>query len=951
MVQQVHDFAQFFECALRQSPADAPVRPHPWQLQLAQDIRPSNRLIRVPTGLGKTAGVVLAWLWNRVMAQNPDWPRRLVFCLPMRVLVEQTRNEVQEWLRRLDLLWEPETERANQVAVHLLLGGSGRTDWHLDVEHPAILIGTQDMLLSRALNRGYAASRARWPMELGLLSQDALWILDEVQLMDVGLTTSAQLQQFRDDDQARGSSIRPSYSWWMSATLQPKWLKSADTGALMAGLENAVIHIPEALRQGPLWEVTKSLSVVEVATPKDIAQQTWNAHATLQDGPYGRVTLLVVNTVDRALACSEELTKLAKGSSVSLKLVHSRFRGAERNRWVEEFLKKDACTAGVNRILVATQVVEAGVDISAGCLVTELAPWPSLVQRFGRAARYGGSAKVMVVTLGHKDARQAAPYALEALSAALELGCSRLTDVSQRVLEAFEAGLNDADRARLYPYAPSFVLLKKEWQELFDTTPDLTGADIDVSRFIRSGDERDVLVFWRALGELEPSKELTPGRVELCPVPFLRAQEWLCGKDGNTLLKGKQAWVWDFLQGAWRKLRRSDIVPGKVLLVEATSGGYCPERGFGPTHTSVVDAMAPEAVKRLPPPDPDAPKAPPKNKGASESDLASEHSQSDDPHSVRAFKTLATHCTEAASAAEALSQALALEGSLGEALTLAARWHDLGKAHPAFQGSIRHPDRPDRHDLAKAPDPAWSVKTRSHYYASSRPWAVPGEGASPQTRAAPVEEHRPGFRHELASMLGLFAVLLKHQPDHPALLGELHALLAELDRLDPKADVDSKGTGMRTTSASSAPTPTPSPTPLEQALLALDADAFDLVAYLVASHHGKVRMSLHATPDDQDYVDRDRRGLPIRGVREGDRLPSIAFERGAQLPALELTLAPALVGVSPRTGRSWSERTQQLLERLGPGTLAYLEACLRTADIRASKLETADPNLLDEETV
>ncbi len=36
------------------------------------------------------------------------------------------------------------------------------------------------MLLSRALNRGYATGRARWPLEFGLLSHDALWILDGV---------------------------------------------------------------------------------------------------------------------------------------------------------------------------------------------------------------------------------------------------------------------------------------------------------------------------------------------------------------------------------------------------------------------------------------------------------------------------------------------------------------------------------------------------------------------------------------------------------------------------------------------------------------------------------------------------------------------------------------------------------------------------------------------------
>ena len=31
---------------------------------------PESRLISIPTGLGKTAAVVLAWLWNRVQIAN-----------------------------------------------------------------------------------------------------------------------------------------------------------------------------------------------------------------------------------------------------------------------------------------------------------------------------------------------------------------------------------------------------------------------------------------------------------------------------------------------------------------------------------------------------------------------------------------------------------------------------------------------------------------------------------------------------------------------------------------------------------------------------------------------------------------------------------------------------------------------------------------------------------------
>lgn len=151
---------------------------HDWQSRLAVDEVCSDRLIRIPTGFGKTAGVTLAWLWNRVHQKNDAWPRRLALCLPMRTLVGQTERAVKKWLERAGL--NP------QQQVHVLLGGMSPSDWHLKPEREAVLIGTQDMLLSRALNRGYGSGRARWPMEYGLLNVDCLWVMDEIQLMDVG---------------------------------------------------------------------------------------------------------------------------------------------------------------------------------------------------------------------------------------------------------------------------------------------------------------------------------------------------------------------------------------------------------------------------------------------------------------------------------------------------------------------------------------------------------------------------------------------------------------------------------------------------------------------------------------------------------------------------------------------------------------------------------------------
>ena len=92
-------FEQFFETATGHAPYD-------YQQRLAGDTgepRPcGSQLINVPTGLGKTAAVVLAWLWNRFLNSQPlaapkrsdggsttnapQCPRCLVYCLPMRTL-------------------------------------------------------------------------------------------------------------------------------------------------------------------------------------------------------------------------------------------------------------------------------------------------------------------------------------------------------------------------------------------------------------------------------------------------------------------------------------------------------------------------------------------------------------------------------------------------------------------------------------------------------------------------------------------------------------------------------------------------------------------------------------------------------------------------------------------------------------------------------------------------
>jgi CRISPR-associated endonuclease/helicase Cas3 len=123
-----------------------------YQMRLARDGLPP--VVHAPTGSGKT-GIVLAWLWRRLHGPDPAaTPRRLIYALPQRSLVEQVAAETARWLANLGL--------TNEVSLHVVMGGTGASQrqWRVDMHRPAIVVGTVDSLVSKALNRGYGIGRS-----------------------------------------------------------------------------------------------------------------------------------------------------------------------------------------------------------------------------------------------------------------------------------------------------------------------------------------------------------------------------------------------------------------------------------------------------------------------------------------------------------------------------------------------------------------------------------------------------------------------------------------------------------------------------------------------------------------------------------------------------------------------------------------------------------------------
>jgi CRISPR-associated endonuclease/helicase Cas3 len=721
----------------------------------------------------------------------------------MRVLVEQSEREARKWIANLK----------QDIPVHVLMGGVDTEEWYLYPEKPAILIGTQDMLLSRALNRGYAASRFHWPIDFGLLNNDCLWVFDEPQLMASGVSTSAQLAGLRQALNTFGGCP----SVWMSATLERTWLDTIDFRGKFPGqpLELDDRDYDPNLPLFKRMTAEKALRPLGAASSKDMKDV---AKKVLEKHIPGTQTLVVLNTVDRAKAVYEAIRK-DKKAPVNLLLVHSRFRPQERRQLNEDLQRQGDPTK--DRIIVATQVVEAGVDISSRTLISELAPWSSIVQRIGRCNRTGGDGPGQVFWIDLEE-KLSLPYSAKDLDIARSY--LRKLDgegVSPKDLDDFKT----AEKIQL-PFEHKHVLRRRDLLDLFDTAPDLSGNDIDIQRYVRGDDaETDVQVFWRDILDDGPNAdESSARRDELCSVPVRQAREFL-----EILAEKKRGagYIWDHLDEQWVKLDPRRLRPGLTILLPVSVGGY--DWNQEARSGNGWDATTTKPVRPVP--------------GAA---WPEEAARSDRNSACGGSPlNIATHTENVCLELDDLLKGVA--GLLSDwegRLKTSARWHDVGKAHDAFQQGMR---------------------AANSTLASTELWAKSGTTAR-------LRHGRKHFRHELAS-----------------------------------------------------------------ALVALQKNMPFAVAYLIAAHHGRIRLAIRALPDEPD----EKNPLPkpdtlfALGVYDGDALPAVNLGEGQTWEGSRLDLSPMHFGGE----RSWTANALILLAKLGPFKLAFLEAVLRAADVRASKKE------------
>lgn len=359
------DFAKAFE-ALTGNP------PFPWQVELfnrlcqGEDSIPTR--CDIPTGLGKTS-VIAIWLLAR--QKNAALPRRLVYVVNRRTVVDQTTDEVQKIRDNL-----PEIGRTKEsLAISTLRGQfADNREWSADPSRDAVICGTVDMIGSRLLFSGYGVGFKARPLHAGFLGQDSLIVHDEAHLEPA----FQQLVEKIAEEQKRCKEFGHFHVLELTATSrgEGETFKLSDKDKK-----------DETVRKR--LHATKTLNLERVKDQNKLAEQIVEKVLTFKRS--GLAVLVFVRTLNEVLKVSAALVN----AKVPVQTLTGIMRGKERDNLVKDktfarFLPMPPVDAATGTVyLVCTSAGEVGVNISSDHLVCDLTTFESMAQRFGRVNRFG----------------------------------------------------------------------------------------------------------------------------------------------------------------------------------------------------------------------------------------------------------------------------------------------------------------------------------------------------------------------------------------------------------------------------------------------------------------------------------------------------------------------------------------------------------------------------------
>jgi CRISPR-associated endonuclease/helicase Cas3 len=361
--------------------------PYPYQKKIFSLINNNKSVVlRAPTGSGKTLAVIMPFLYSRYKLEN--LVDRIIYALPMRSLAFDLFNSTSNVaeMAGFKIIDDPKkrSHQGKEICITIQTG-------ELQKDHffeGDIIFTTIDQLLS-----GYLTIPVSLPDRLGNINIGSIIgsmvVFDEVHLLEFQrsfLTATEMMNRFKGLAQFLV----------MTATLtEPtkNWLTKRIGAEPLICSTDELKNVPDYVERSRIYSFEK---------------EPLSSDAVIKN--HKQKTLVLCNTVDRSQQIYLDLKEKLKDSDINISLLHSRFFKKDRKEIEKNlqgwFGKKS--DEKINAILVSTQVVEAGIDISCNVLHTELAPANSLIQRAGRCARYSGAGKVFIYEL--EDPLKSLPY-------------------------------------------------------------------------------------------------------------------------------------------------------------------------------------------------------------------------------------------------------------------------------------------------------------------------------------------------------------------------------------------------------------------------------------------------------------------------------------------------------------------------------------------------------------
>lgn len=340
-----------------------------WQFQRIDEFKQHNTILLAPTGMGKTE---FSYLWSN--------GEKFFYTLPLRTAV----NQIYE--RTKKIFGDDKTGILHSDADVYILGEGGETesmkiyDFSRQLSYPAI-ISTGDQFFP------YALRPPSYEKIFAKFSYSRL-IIDEIQAYDP--KAAAIIVKFIEHvDQMGGKFLL------MTATL-PEFIREEIDRRFKIQDENKNYKELNLFKDEDLANFTKHKVQLKLQNYKEdqfsYSQDLITEIIGKSKENNGSRVLVVMNTIKQAQAVFKSLKNEAANENIDIHLFHSRYTQSRRKKIEKELAEfignNDKSRADKRpKILVATQVVEASLDLDADFLFTELAPWDALIQRMGRVLR------------------------------------------------------------------------------------------------------------------------------------------------------------------------------------------------------------------------------------------------------------------------------------------------------------------------------------------------------------------------------------------------------------------------------------------------------------------------------------------------------------------------------------------------------------------------------------